>query len=182
VWTRFACFLFIVGCSFTVTASGAAARATRADGCSTDQLAFALPQPSAPMQTRAVGFAVYNTGRRTCHLALPLSLTLSGRWDAPLGVEPQASRLTLVARKLRPRAQASVTWTYENYCGGHDSSERPIVYRVRVGGIELRGRGGTPPCHDRRRPVSVRVLFACPGARGPAIDAILPRPLPLCPR
>jgi hypothetical protein len=133
------------------------------------------------MQTWAVGFAVYNTGRTTCRLALPVSLTLRHRWRAPLRVEPRTSRLTLVARALRPRAEAGVTWTYENYCGRHNSNERPIVFIVHVRGIELRGRGGTPPCHGRGGPVTVRVLFACPGARGPAIDAILPRPLPLCP-
>jgi hypothetical protein len=179
--SRFACLVLIAGCSFTVTASGAASSLTRAYACSTDQLAFALPQPSAPTQTWAVGFAVYNTGRTTCRLALPLSLTLRHRSQAPLRTEPRASRLTLVAGRLRPWAEAGVTWTYENYCGRHNAGERPIVYSVRVRGIELRGRGGTPPCHDRSRPVTVRVLFACPGARGPAIDAILPRPLPLCP-
>jgi hypothetical protein len=180
--SRFAYLVLVLGCSFTVTASGAASRSSRAYACSSDQLAFALPQPSPPSQTQAVGFAVYNTGRTTCRLALPLSLTLGHRSGARLRVEPRASRLTLIAERLRPRAKAQVAWSYQNYCGRDNSSERPIVYRIRVAGIDLRGRGGTPPCLNRRQPVSVRVLIACPGARGPAVEAILPRPLPLCPR
>lgn len=174
--------VLIVGCSLAVTPGGAASRPTRVPACLTDQLAFALPQPSAPTQKWAVGFAVHNTGRTSCRLTLPMSLTLRHRSGVRLRVVPPASRLTLLARALRPRAHAGVTWTYANYCGRHNSSERPIVYSVRVGGIELRGRGGTPPCHDRRRPVYLSVLFACPDATGPAIAAILPRRLPLCPR
>lgn len=115
-----------------------------------------------------------------CRLALPVSLTLGHRAGAPLQVAPRSSRLTLVARTFRPHARASVTWTYTNYCGRDNSSERPITYSIRVRGIELRGLGGTPPCLDGKRPVQVSVLFACPSATGPAISAILPRPLPLC--
>jgi hypothetical protein len=177
--SRSAYLVIVLLGSLSLTAGGSASRTTGDYECESNQLAFALPEPSAPAQTWPVGFAVYNTGR-ACRLALPISLRLVHRAGLPLPVAPRSSRLTLVARTFRPRGRASVTWTYANYCGRRSSSERPIVYSVRVLGIELRGLGGTPPCQDRKRPVQLRVLFACPGARGPAIRAILPRPLPLC--
>ncbi len=176
---RPACLVLVLLGSLTLTAGGSASRTARDFACESRQLAFALPEPSAPMQTWAVGFAVYNTGG-ACRLALPISLTLAHRAGPPLQVSPPSSRLTLIARNFGPHARAGVTWTYTNYCGRHNSSERPITYSVRVRGIELRGLGGTPPCQGRKRPVQLRVLFACPGATGPAIEAILPRPLPLC--
>jgi hypothetical protein len=179
IMNRSACLVIVVLGSLALTAGGSASRTTRDFACESRQLAFALPEPSAPMQTWAVGFAVYNTGG-ACRLALPISLTLAHRAGPPLQGAPRSSRLTLVARKFSPHARAGVTWTYTNYCGRHNSSERPITYSVRVRGIELRGLGGTPPCQSRKLPVQVRVLFACPGATGPAIAAILPRPLPLC--
>jgi hypothetical protein len=178
---RLASFVLLLGCSLAGTA-GNAASTNQVHRCSTDQLAYALPQRSAPSQTWAVGFAVFNTGRTSGRLMLPLSLALGHRSQEPLRVLPRESRLTLIAPVLRPLAQAGVTWTYTNYCGGHESSERPIVYTVRVSGVELRGRAGTAPCRSQRLPVRLSVLFACPGAKGPAIAAILPRPLPLCPR
>ena len=46
-----------------MTAGGASSRNTRTYACAKDQLAFALSEPSAPMQTQAVGFVVYNTDR-----------------------------------------------------------------------------------------------------------------------
>jgi hypothetical protein len=176
---RSACLVIVVLGSLALTAGGSASRTTRDFACESRQLAFALPEPSAPMQTWAVGFDVYNIGG-ACRLALPISLTLAHRAGPPLQAAPRSSRLTLVARKFSPHARAGVTWTYTNYCGRHNSSERPITYSVRVRGIELRGLGGTPPCQSRKRPVQVRVLFACPSATGSAIAAILPRPLPLC--
>jgi hypothetical protein len=176
---RSACLVIVLLGSLPLTPGGSASRTSRDFACESRQLAFALPEPSAPMQTWAVGFAVYNTGG-ACRLALPIALTLAHRAGPPLQVAPRSSRLTLVARKFRPHARAGVTWTYTNYCGRHNSSERPITYSVQVRGIELHGLSGTPPCHDRKRPVQVRVLFACPGATGPAIAAILPRPSPLC--
>jgi hypothetical protein len=178
---RWACLLIVLLGSLALAAGGSAASRTSRDfACESRQLAFALPEPSAPMQARAVGFAVYNTGG-ACRLALPISLTLGNRAGHPLHVAPRSSRLTLVARTFRSHARAGITWTYTNYCGRRNSSERPITYSVRVRGIELRGLNGTPPCLGRKRPVQVSVLFACPGATGPAISAILPRPLPLCP-
>jgi hypothetical protein len=176
---RSACLVIVLLGSLTLTAGGSASRTSRDFACESRQLAFALPEPSAPTQTWAVGFAVYNTGAE-CRLALPISLTLARRAGPPLQVAPRSSRLTLVAPTFRPHARAGVTWTYTNYCGRHNSSERPITYSVRVRGIELRGLGGAPPCLDRQRPVQASVLFACPGATGPAISSILPRPLPLC--
>jgi hypothetical protein len=166
-------------CVLGLTASGTAAR--REFRCDPDQLAFALPQPSPPMQTWAVGFAVHNTGP-TCRLGLPVSLALAHRSGRPLRVSPRSSRLTLVDPSFGARAKSGVTWTYSNYCGSRDGSTRSVVHVVRAAGIELRGAGGTPPCHAPAYPIRLRVLFACPGARGPAIRAILPRPLPLCPR
>jgi hypothetical protein len=176
---RSACLVIVLLGSLTLTAGGSASRTSRDFACESRQLAFALPEPSAPMQTSAVAFAVYNTGG-ACRLELPISLTLAHRAGAPLQVAPRNSRLTLLARTFRPHARASVTWTYTNYCGRHNSGERPITYSVRIRGIELSGLGGTPPCLDRKRPVQLSVLFACPSATGPAIGAILPRPLPLC--
>jgi hypothetical protein len=146
---RSACLVIVLLGFLILTAGGSASRMSRAFVCESRQLAFALPEPSAPMQTSAVGFAVYNTGG-ACRLALPVSLTLGHRAGAPLQVVPRSSRLTLVARTFRPHARAGVTWTYTNYCGRHNSSERPITYSVRVRGIELRGLGGTPPCLDRQ--------------------------------
>ena len=166
--------------SLTLAAGGSASRTTPTSACDDRQLAFALPVPSPPQQQQAVGFAVHNTGR-ACRLALPISLTLAHRPGLrSLRLAPRVSRLTLVARAFAPRSQAQVVWAYANYCDGHNSSERPIMYTVRVRGIELRGFGGTAPCNNRTAPVQLGVLFACPGATGPAISAILPRPLPLC--
>jgi hypothetical protein len=168
-----------LGCALSLAASGAASRGPYS--CDREQLAFALPQVSPPMQTWAVGFAVHNTGPR-CRLALPVSLTLAHRSGRPLRVVPRRSRLTLVARSFGPRARAGVTWTYWNYCGPDRSIERAVTHVVRVAGIQLRGAGGTPPCHAPAQPVRLSVLFACPGATGPAIRAVLPRPSQLCPR
>ena len=180
--SRFACLVIFLACSLTVTAVSVGSRATRPYACSMDQLAFAFTEPSAPMQTQAVGFTVYNTDRTTCGLSLAISLMVKDRSALHLRVAPRTSRLTLVARNFRPHARAGVTWTYTNYCGRHPPSEQLIAHIVRVGRLEFRARGDAPPCHDRSRPVEVSVLFACPGAKGPAIAAILPRPLPLCPR
>lgn len=178
--SRFAPVVLILGCSLAVTAGGAASRPTRVHVCDFEQLAFALTQPSPPTQSQAVGLAVYNTAHE-CRLALPVSLTVAHRSGRPLRVTPHASRLTLLDRTFGRRAWAGVTWTTHNYCG-RERSDKPILYIVRVGPIQVRGTDGAPPCHARTTPVSVVVLFACPRARGPAIDAILPRPLPLCPR
>jgi len=174
--------VLILACFLMVTAGGAASRATRDYACTIDQLAFAFSEPSAPMQTQAVGFTVYNTDRTRCRLALPISLMLKDRSALHLRVAPRTSRLTLVARRFRPHARAGVTWTYTNYCGSHNPNEQLIMHIVRVHRIEFRAKGDAPPCHNQNRPIDVRVLFACPGAKGPAIAAILPRPLPLCPR
>jgi hypothetical protein len=169
-----------LGCLVIVGAGGSVPGSASADECGYSQLAFSLPGPPAPSQTQAVGLDVHNTGR-ACRLELPVSLALSHRAGKPMRVSPRLSRLTLVAGMFKPRQRAWVTWTYANYCGRHNSSERPVVHVLRTAGIELREYGGTPPCHDPRRPVGLDVLFACPGARGPAVRAILPRPLKLCP-
>lgn len=180
--SRFACLVLLLACSLAVTVGGAASRATSDYACSMDQLAFAFSEPSAPMQTQAVGFTVYNGDRTACRLALPISLMVKDLSPRHLRVAPRISRLTLVSRNFRAHARAGVTWTYTNYCGGNNATSQMILHIVRVRRIELRAKGDTPPCHNRNRPVDVRVLFACPGAEGPAIAAILPRPLPLCPR
>lgn len=180
--SRFACLILFLACSLTMTAGGASSRNTRTYACATDQLAFALSEPSAPMQTQAVGFVVYNSDRAACRLALPISLTLKDSSPRHLPVAPRSSRLTLVARRFASHAEAGVTWTYTNYCGSHNAGEQLIMYIVRVNRIELRASGHAPPCHNRKRPMVVEVLFACPNARGPAIAAVLPRPLRLCPR
>jgi hypothetical protein len=178
---RVASALLLVG--LVLAASGAAsAGADDLPACSPRDLAFALPATSAPHQSQALGFAASNVGATACRLELPLVLTLRPRFREPLRVSPAASRLRLVAPRLGPRARATVSWTYTNYCGRYDSWREPILYTVAVAGIELRGRSGAAPCHASGAPVSLGVLFACPGARGPAIEAILPRPLPLCPR
>jgi hypothetical protein len=177
-------FLWLVsvalGCSLAFGASGAVSQQSQRSACGIEQLAFSFPGPPAATQTEAVGLAVHNTGV-TCRLTLPVSLTLAHRSGRPLRVAPHVSRLTLVARTFAPRARAWVTWLYGNYCGRHNSSDRPIVHIVRIADIELREFGGTPPCHDQARPASLTVLFACPAAKGPAIRSILPRPLELCP-
>jgi hypothetical protein len=166
-------------CALGLDASGATSR--RVYRCDTQQLAFALPAVSPPMQTWPVGFSVHNTGP-TCRLALPVSLALAHRSGRPLRVAPRRSRLTLVDPSFGPRGQAKVTWTYQNYCGSRDTSLRSVVHIVRVAGIQLRGAGGTPPCHAPASPIRLTVLVACPRAKGPAVGAILPRRFPLCPR
>jgi hypothetical protein len=180
--SRFACLIVFLACSLTMTAGGASSRDTETYACAIDQLAFALSEPSAPMQTQAVGFVVYNTDRAACRLALPIALTLKDSSSRHLPVAPQSSRLTLVARRFGSHAKAGVTWTYTNYCGSHNAGEQLIMYSVHVKHIELRASGDAPPCHNRKRSMVVDVLFACPDARGPAIAAVLPRPLKLCPR
>jgi hypothetical protein len=170
--------LVVVLSSLSLAASGSASRQVAV--CQMEQLAFTLPRPSAPMQHGAVGFGVHNTGRE-CRLALSLSLTLLDRRGRPLRASPRRSVLTLVARTFGPRAQAGVIWEYTNYCGTYKPGQSPIRQVVRVAGIELRGSGGAAPCYVPGSPLEVSVLFACPGARGPAIDAVTPRPLPLCP-
>jgi hypothetical protein len=169
-----------LACSLTLGSSGVASRKRRLPVCGTGQLAFSLPGPPAPSQTEAVGLDVHNIGTTACRLALPISLRLA-RAGERMRVSPRTSRLTLVTRRFAPHARAWVAWTYANYCGRHNSSDRPIAHIVQVPGLELRGRGGTPPCVDRRQPTGLDVRFACPGAKGPAIRAILPRPLELCP-
>lgn len=180
--SRVACLVLLLACSLTVTAGGASSRANRIYACSMNQLAFAFSEPSAPMQTQAVGFTAYNTDRTACRLALPISLMLKDSSPRHLEVAPRVSRLTLVAQEFHSHAQAGVTWTYTNYCGNHKPGKGVIMQIVRVHRIDLRAKGDAPPCHSRKQPIDVRVLFACPSARGPAIAAILPRPLPLCPR
>jgi hypothetical protein len=180
--SRVAC-LALLASVLTVTGADGSARATSPiPACSFDRLAFALTEPSPPMQSQAVGFVAHNTERTACRMALPVSLTLEDRPPRRLRVAPRVSRLTLIAGTLRSHARASVTWTYTNYCGSHDPAKGVILQTVRVGRIELRAHGDAPPCHSPTEPVDVRVLFACPSARGPAITVVLPRPLPLCPR
>lgn len=169
-----------IGCLLSVGVGGGGSQPVAVQQCGLGQLAFSFSGPPAPTQTQAVGFDVRNTGGR-CRLALPVSLTLAHREGRTLHVSPRTSRLTLVARTFRARGRAWVTWTYANYCGKHNSSDGPIVRIVRVPGVEMREFGGTPPCLNPKRAVRLTVLFACPSARGPAIEAILPRPIPLCP-
>ena len=173
--------LVAIGCLLSVGVGGRGSQPVAVQQCRLWQLAFSFSGPPAPTQTQAVGLEVHNTGGM-CRLELPVSLTLAHREGRTLHVSPRTSRLTLVARILRPRGRAWVTWTYANYCGRHNWSDRPVVHIVRVPGIEIREFGGLPPCLNPKRAVALTVLFACPGARGPAIEAILPRPTPLCPR
>jgi hypothetical protein len=168
-----------LGCVTIVAQSGAAPPAEQRSVCRDAQLAFALPAVSAPHQHGAVGLSVHNTGR-TCQLRLPVTLTLSGR-HSRIVVSPRVSRLTLTGT-LRARGRAFVTWAYRNYCGGDKPGQLPVRYRVGVHGIELSSASTGAECYDRRLPVAVSVLFACPGATGPAISEVTSRRFPLCPR
>jgi hypothetical protein len=176
-WMRRLLCLVVALSPFILTASGGATHQNSL--CGMEHLAFTLPEVSAPMQSGAVGFGVHNTGR-ACRLALPISLTLLDSGGRPLKTTPRRSVLTIVAGNFGARAQATVVWAYTNYCGTYNPGQQPIRQVVRVAGIELRGSGSGASCYTPSLPLRVSVLFACPGARGPAIDAVTPRPLPLC--
>jgi hypothetical protein len=172
----------LAGCALAlaVNAPSAVDAASRdVPTCRSDDLAFSLPAGTPPSQTEVVLLAVVNVDRQ-CRLELPVTLALELRDGSRIRTSPARSELTLAASRFDRHDRAWVSWTYANYCGEHNSSDEPIVLDVRLPDIELRGFGGTPPCNVRRLPTDLRVFRACPGARGPAIRAILPRPMPLC--
>jgi len=118
-----------------------------------------------------------------CRLALPISLTLRHVDGRPLAVRGGTSRLTLTARRLAKGGRAYAIWTYTNYCFPDSKfAGSKVLELFRLAGRVLRVKGGGAPCNRPGQPLSLQLLFACPSAHGPAVEAVTPRSLPLCPR
>jgi hypothetical protein len=167
--------LVVAGCALAVATAGDG-RAERSYVCAFDQLAFKRQEISAPQQTQAVAIAVYNT-RSACRLRLPVSLRLVHIDGRPLRVAGGTSRLTLKAARIEKGAKASAAWTYTNYCGGDSARPGPKVTVIfRIDDVELRTNSGGAPCNAPGDPIVLRLLFACPSATGPAVNAVRAQP------
>ena len=150
--------------------------------CASDQLAVGRAEASPPQQHQAAGLEIHNTGA-PCRLALRISLTLRHLDGRSLEVAGGTSRLTLTSRRLTTGGRAFAVWAYTNYCSPDSPLAGPKVTETfRLADRVLRLSGGGAPCNRPGHPLDLRLLFACPSAFGPAVEAVTPRRLPLCPR